>query len=75
MTRESWAGIEPAHGGFAVPSVTASPPGRDFGTAYSSIFVTLRQKITSGEVIFCLALQSRERSHRYVVDGARHSRP
>ncbi len=25
--RESWAGIEPAHGGFAVPSVTSSPPG------------------------------------------------
>ena len=23
---EAWAGIEPAHGGFAVPSVTTSPP-------------------------------------------------
>ena len=24
---EAWAGIEPARGGFAVPSVTTSPPG------------------------------------------------
>lgn len=25
---ESWAGIEPAHGGFADRSVTTSPPGQ-----------------------------------------------
>ncbi len=33
---EARAGIEPAHGGFAVPSVTTSPSGH---ASYSSIFL------------------------------------
>ncbi len=30
---EAWAGIEPAHVGFADRSVTTSPPGHYFGAA------------------------------------------
>ena len=29
LIRESWAGIEPAHVGFADRSVTTSPPGQN----------------------------------------------
>ena len=76
FVRESWAGIEPAHGGFANHSVSTSPPGlgKDY---FTIVFNSKRQEGANRKKCFIEALFSiflfLWQFRRYVDDVVRRS--